>query len=98
MGKIKEMVADAKAWLKLRSVQLAAAFGVIAGLLTENSEILMGVIAFIPTDGWTRVFFSIGVAILTFALPTLARMWPQNLDPKTKAVVNPEASDDEDAA
>lgn len=63
------------AW-RMASVQLAAAAAILAGVLTANPSLALGLIAFIP-PGPVRYLIAGAVGLVVFALPTLARLWKQ---------------------
>jgi ABC-type phosphate transport system permease subunit len=68
---------EVTAWWKLHSIRLAAAVSAFVGLLASQPEVLFAVIGIIPVDPLLRGVFAAAVALLTFAAPTLARLWPQ---------------------
>lgn len=53
-------------------VKLAAAVAATFGVLVENQEILLAVIALIPADPMQRLLLALGVAGATFAAPYIA--------------------------
>ena len=64
------------AW-HLASVKLAAFVGALFAAITASPELLLGIVSFIPGEPFARLLFALGVGALTFAGPTLVRMWPQ---------------------
>lgn len=64
---------DAWRWA---SVQLAAVAAIIAGVLTAHPEILIGLIAFLPSGG-LRLLVAAGVALVVFGAPLLTRLWQE---------------------
>lgn len=60
------------AW-KLASVRLAAVVAVLAGLLTANPGLALGLIGFLPTGPW-RALAAVGVTLVVFIIPTLTRL------------------------
>lgn len=71
------------------SIKLAAAFAVIVGLLTANPVIVVGLIGFLPDGIWKWVV-GLTVAIVVFAIPTLAALWRQ---PKLQAKLQEKQND-----
>ena len=65
-----------EAW-GLASVKLAAFMGTVFAALTASPDLLLGIVSFIPGEPLPRLLFAIGVGALTFAGPTVVRMWPQ---------------------
>ena len=65
-----------EAWA-LASVKLAAFAGALFAAVTASPDLLFSVVAFIPGEPLARLFFALGVGALTFAGPTIVRMWPQ---------------------
>lgn len=60
------------AW-RLASVRLAALVAILAGIITANPSLALGLIAFLPGGFW-RVVVAIGVSIVVFVIPTLTRV------------------------
>ena len=58
------------------SVQLAAVFGIVAGVLAANPTLLLGLLAFMPT-GPLRYLAAAGVAIVVFVIPVIVRLAKQ---------------------
>jgi hypothetical protein len=58
---------------KWASIQLAALAGILAGILSANPGLLLGLISHLPTGPW-RTLTAIGVAVIVFVIPTLARL------------------------
>jgi CHASE2 domain-containing sensor protein len=65
---------DSWSWL---SVRLAAAMGAIVTAVVSQPDLLLGILAFIPTDPVTRAFMAVGVGVMVFAGPWLARVWSE---------------------
>lgn len=61
-----------RAW-RLASVQLAAVVAVLAGIITANPALALGLIGFLPS-GPLRVLVAIGVSIVVFVVPVLSRI------------------------
>lgn len=59
------------------SVQLAALVALLAGVMTANPGLLLGLIQFLPT-GATRTIAAIGVSIVVFVIPVISRLIEQN--------------------
>jgi len=75
-----KLIDEARQAWRMASVQLAAAAAILAGVLTANPHLALGLIAFIP-PGPLRYLLAAGVGLVVFALPTIARLWHQ---PKVK--------------
>jgi hypothetical protein len=58
---------------RLASVQLAALVAIVAGIITANPALALGLIGFLPT-GPMRVLVAVGVAIVVFVIPTATRL------------------------
>lgn len=59
------------------SVQLAALVAVLAGIMTANPGLLLGLIQFLPS-GTMRTVAAVGVSIVVFVIPTISRLIEQN--------------------
>jgi hypothetical protein len=68
-----KLVEDWKRSYRWASVQLAAAVAIIAGILTANPGLLLGLIGYLPEGSW-RTVASVGVSVTVFVLPTLTRL------------------------
>ena len=66
--------------LRLRSIQLAAVFAVITGVLTANPAIVVGLITLLPTGPLLYVVAAI-VAVFVFVIPAITRLWAQGTPP-----------------
>lgn len=62
--------------LKSWSIRLAAAVAILAGIMTANYGLLLGLIAFIPS-GPLKYLLAFGVALVVFIIPWLARVLQQ---------------------
>lgn len=58
------------------SVQLAALFAILAGLLTANPGLVLGLVGMLPSGLWRWAIAAL-IAIIVFVIPTLARLWQQ---------------------
>lgn len=65
---------------RLRSIQLAAVFAVITGVLVANPVIVIGLITLLPT-GPLLYLVAAGVAVFVFVIPALTRLWQQGSPP-----------------
>lgn len=72
------------AW-RLGSVQLAALVGIIAGVLSANPVIVIGLLTIMPQGGLMQIVAAVGVALIVFAIPAATRLLR-----KTPPVVCPE--------
>lgn len=61
------------AW-RLGSVQLAAIVAIIAGILSANPVIVIGLLTIMPQGGLLQIVSAVGVAIVVFAIPAAARL------------------------
>jgi hypothetical protein len=64
---------EARNWWRFASVRLAMIPAVLSALLIANPSMALGLIAFIPA-GPVRYLVAAGVAVVAFAVPTLARV------------------------
>lgn len=78
MQKLKSIWAEVKEWGSMLSIQLAALVGLISGIVTENPEMIVGLLGVIPVDPAERLLLAIGVGALVFLVPVVARIWPQD--------------------
>lgn len=76
---LNKLITEWSAWWKLHSVKLAALMGILTGIITENQTLVLGIIGIIPTDPVMRAMFAGGVGALVFLVPTIARLWPQDI-------------------
>lgn len=76
---LKNLITEWRAWWKLHSVKLAALMGILTGIITENQTLVLGIIGMIPTDPLLRAAFAVGAGALVFLVPTIARLWPQDI-------------------
>ena len=65
-----------EAW-RWASVRGAGAFAAVVGALAANPDLLLSVIAFMPTEATQRAFMAVGVALVAFFGPTILRVWRQ---------------------
>jgi hypothetical protein len=80
-----ELINECRHWWRLASVQLAAVAATIAGVLTANPGMLQWLVGQMPDGPW-RTVASVGVAVVVFIIPTLARLVQQpKLKDKTDA-------------
>lgn len=68
-----KLVEDWKTSWRWASVKLAAAVAVLAGVLTANPGLILGLIPYIPDGPW-RVVATVGVTTIVFIIPTLTRL------------------------
>lgn len=66
--------------LSFASVRLAAAVSAIVTAFAADPNLLLGIIAFMPTDPVTRALMAVGVGLTAFFGPTLLRLWNQGND------------------
>lgn len=62
-------------WHRLGSVRLAAVVAAIAGALTAEPVILVGMIGFLPTGGLMQILAVLFVTVIVFAIPTATRLF-----------------------
>jgi type III secretory pathway component EscS len=60
------------AW-RMWSVRLAAFAGIVAGILTANPALVLGLINFMP-NGFGRYVASAVVGLVVFVIPTITRL------------------------
>lgn len=68
-----KLIDDWKRSWRWSSVRAAAIFAVIMGFFVENAQIVIALVALIPT-GITQLVIAIIVALLTFIIPFLLRI------------------------
>lgn len=83
---IKEQLSH---WSKDWGVRLAAIAGTITTIIASNQDLLIGLIAFLPT-GYARLLAAVGLGVAVFGVPTITRLLQDKLtgnadDDATKA-------------
>jgi fructose-specific phosphotransferase system IIC component len=82
------LITDARLWWRRWSTWLAVTAGAIAGTITENPSLFIGMIGFFPAD-W-RSFVAGVVAVLVAGVPVLVTHLKQ---PKLERLRDGEATD-----
>ena len=73
----KHLVPDWRDALGMASVRLAGVIAAVVTTLASQPDLLLSIIAFMPTDPLTRAFMAIGVGLIAFFGPTGLRLWKQ---------------------
>lgn len=73
---LKKLTETCAHWYRLASVWLAGVVAIIAGILTANPNLLLGLIGYLP-EGNARYIASAVVTLLVFVVPVIVRLWPQ---------------------
>ena len=68
-----KIIKEARQAWKLSSVRLAAFVSVMAGIITANQSLALGLIYFLP-DGRLRIVAAVGVTIIMFVVPVFFRL------------------------
>lgn len=71
-----KLVEEARQFWKLWSVRLAAVAGIVAGVLSANPGLLLGLITYFPA-GMIRNLAAAAIGVLVFAVPTIVRLMQQ---------------------
>jgi hypothetical protein len=69
-----------KAW-SMASVRLAAVVSALVTAFSAQPDLLLGIIAFMPTDDVNRALMAFGVGLAAFFGPTALRLWRQTDEP-----------------
>lgn len=70
-----KLIEDCPKWWRMWSIQLAALFAAIAAAIMANPSLLLGLIGFVPER--LRPFAAVVTFVVTFIIPTLARLLHQ---------------------
>lgn len=65
-------------WSKDWGVRLAAVAATLTGVVTSNQDLLIGLIAFLPS-GPARLLVAVGLAVAVFGVPTLTQVLQDKL-------------------
>lgn len=73
----KHLVPEWRSAWNMASVRLAAAASALIAAFSANPDLLLGIIAFMPTDSTNRALMAVGVGLVAFFGPTVLRLWRQ---------------------
>lgn len=73
MGMLRELRDD----LRFHSMKLALAAASVVSFLTTNTDMLIVLISFVPTDDLSRFLLAATLFVVTYSVPRLVRFWPQ---------------------
>lgn len=77
--KIKEQLSR---WSKDWGIRLAALAGTVTTVIASNQDLLIGLIAFLPT-GYARLLAAVGLGVAVFGVPTITRLLQDTLTGNT---------------
>ena len=65
-------------WSKDWGVRLAAIAGTLTTIIASNQDLLIGLIAFLPS-GYARLLAAVGLGVAVFGVPTVTRLLQDKL-------------------
>lgn len=65
-------------WSKDWGVRLAAIAGTLTTIIASNQDLLIGLIAFLPS-GYARLLAAVGLGVAVFGVPTITRLLQDKL-------------------
>lgn len=71
-----KLIEEARQAWKLWSIRIAAIAAILAGVIASNQSIALGLVYFLPEGPW-RVVAGIGIGLVVFVIPTVARLVKQ---------------------
>ena len=71
-----KLIEEARRAWKLWSVKLAALTAILAAIVASNQTIALGLVYFLPEGPW-RIVAGIGIGLVVFVIPTVARLVKQ---------------------
>ncbi len=73
----KHLISEWRQAWRFSSVQMAAMASAITGTIAASPDLLLSMIAFLPSEHSLRHVIIGAVVLVVFILPTLARLWDQ---------------------
>lgn len=71
-----KLIEEARHAWKMWSIRIAAVAAILAGVIASNQSIALGLVYFLPDGPW-RVVAGIGIGLVVFVIPTVARLVKQ---------------------
>jgi len=71
-----KLIEEARQAWKMWSIRIAAIAAILAGVIASNQSIALGLVYFLPEGPW-RIVAGIGIGLVVFVIPTVARLVKQ---------------------